>query len=96
MSSIFDKLIAHYFDESLGRPSPIQSEDEQNPAILTCTILPGPFLSEFRLPIVVLSPIIHRNPGHCRSADACGTDLEILVQLDELRFHENVRRSYKR
>ena len=95
MSSIFDKLIAHYSDESLGRPSPIQSEAEQNPAFLTWTILPGPFLSEFRLQIVVFSPIVHRNPGTCRSADVCGTDLTILMQLDEIQFHENVRRSFE-
>ena len=95
MFSIFDNLVAHYFDSSLGNTKPIQSETEQNPVILTCKILPGVFLSEFRLPTVVLSPIEQRNPGQFRSTDVCGTDLTILVQLDELRLHENVHRSYK-
>ena len=95
MPSILNNSVAHCCEQFLGHPKPIQSDAEQNPAILTYTILPGPFLKVFRLLIKALGRIVHRNPGRHRSVDVYWTDLTILVLLHQLQLHENARKSYK-
>ena len=55
------------FEKFLNRTEPTWSEADQNPAILTSTILPGPFLKVFHLLIIVLGPMVHGNLGHSHS-----------------------------
>ena len=43
-SSIVNNLYVHYFERFLDRTKPRQSEAEQSPVILTCTIIPGSHL----------------------------------------------------
>ena len=95
LSSILNSSVAHWFVQFLGRTKPIQSDAAQNPALLTCIILPGPFLLVFRLLTKELDAIVHRNPGRRRSVDVFWTDLTILVLLHKLRLDENARRSQK-
>ena len=78
MSSVFGTLVAHFIGSSLGHTKPIQSEDEQNPAVLTCTNLPRPFMHVLHLLTIELGPIVHRNPGRCRSADVHWTIWDFL------------------
>ena len=47
-----------------NRTMPRQSEAEQSPVILTCTILPGSHLKAYRLLTIKLDPIERRNLGH--------------------------------
>ena len=93
--SIWNSSVAFCFEKFLGRTRTTQSEAGQNPAILTCTILPGPFPLEFHLLITVHGPIERRNHGHRRSTSVCWIDLTIHVLLHKLRLLENARRSFR-
>ena len=83
------------FELFLGRTKPRQSEAEQSPVILTCTIPPGPFLKAFRLLIMELDPIERRCLGRRRSANLYWTNLRVLAPRHKLRLHGNARRSWK-
>ena len=93
MSSILTNLCAHCFVLSLGHTKPIQSETEQNPVILTCTILPGWYPRAFHSQIIELDPIERLNLGCRHSANAHWINLRVLVPLQKLWLHRNARRS---
>ena len=88
-----NNVSAHFFERFLGRTKPRRSEAEQNPAILTCTILPGSHLWEFRSLIIELCPIERRNLGRRHSVSVFWTNLRVFVPL--LWLHRNARRSWK-
>ena len=62
--------ILHCFVQLLDHAKPSQSEVEQSPLILTCTILPGSRLEAFRLLLIVHDPIVHRNLGRGHSSNS--------------------------
>ena len=91
--SIVNNLSVHCFGQFLSRTKPRQSEAEQSPAILTCTILSGSHLNACRLFIMKLDPIERRSLQHCHSAKVFWTNLRVLVPVQKLRLHGNARRS---
>ena len=74
-SSILDNSVVHCFEQSLDHTKPIQSEAEQNPAILTRVNLSGPFPQEFRMLIMELGPIERRHLERRHSASVFRTNL---------------------
>ena len=59
MTSILNSSVARCFEYSLVHTEPIQSEAEQNPAILNCTNPPGPFPQVFHLLVVELGTTLN-------------------------------------
>ena len=62
---------------SLVRTEPILSDAEQNPAILTCFHLPGPFLLVFHLLLIELGPIVCRNLERHHPPNVFWTNLRV-------------------
>ena len=94
-SSIVNNLSVHCFEPFLDRTKPRQSEAEQSPATLTCTILPGSHLKACRLLIIDLDPIERRNLGCGHSANVYWIILTVLVPFYKLLLHGNARGSCK-
>ena len=61
--SIVNNWSIYCFEQILCRTKPRQSEAQLSPAILTCTILPGPHLKACHLLTIELDPIERRNLG---------------------------------
>ena len=58
------QLVCPFFERFLDRTKPGQSEAQQSPVTLTCTILLVSHLKVFRSLIIELDPIQRRNLGH--------------------------------
>ena len=86
--SCLQSWIVRWFDVSniLVNREPIQSDAEQNPAILTCLNPPRPFPLAFHLLPVELGPILYRSPERRHSVSVYRIDLIDLVQLLKLRW----------
>ena len=86
--SIVNNLSVHCFEQFLGRTKPRQSEAEQSPVILTCTILRGSHLTAYRLLIIEFDPIERRSLGY-------GINLRVIVLLHKLQLHGNACPSWE-
>ena len=93
MFFILNNLFVFCFATFLDHTEPTQSVTEQNPWILTSTILPGPYPKVVHLLIPVPDTIWQRNLGHHHSGDEKWRSLRVHVPIHKLWVHENAHRS---